>query len=162
MTTFFLNSSQKYPNKAFLIPNLCIFVLCEILQIEIVEGADFNYDNSFFKVLAPNYPNKTFLVLNLAFFVFWEFLQIGIVEGADLVRVMTILSNSSPKISKSDIFGSKFKHFSFCTELCNKTNSRKLISNMTIVFSNSSPKIRIKYLVRNIRIFIFHQTLQLD
>ena len=36
----------------------------------------------------------------------------------------------------------KFKNFSFGTKLCNSTISRTLISNMTIVFSNSSSKIR--------------------
>ena len=34
-----------------------------------LEGADFKYDNSFFKILAQKYPNKTFLVPNLAIFV---------------------------------------------------------------------------------------------
>ena len=38
---------------------------------------------------------------------------------------------------KSGIFGPKFKDFYFR----NKRNSRTLISNMTISFSNSSPKI---------------------
>ena len=34
---------------------------------------------------------------------------------------MTIVfSNSSPKLTKSDVFGSKFKDFYFCTKLCNK------------------------------------------
>ena len=38
-------------------------------------------------------------------------------------------------------FFPKFKDFYFCTKLCNNTNSRMLIWNTAIIFSNSSPKI---------------------
>ena len=59
-----------------------------------------------------------------------------------LISNMTIaFQNSSPKIPKQGIFGSKFRHFCFSAEFCNQTNSRALISNMTLLFSNSSPKI---------------------
>ena len=67
--------------------------------------------------------------------------------------------NSSQKIVKAGIFGPKFKEFYFrikfkehyfrnlvpslkiifSKKFCNKTNSRVLISNMTILFLNSSP-----------------------
>ena len=75
-----------------------------------------------------------------------------------------LFSNSSPKILKSGIFGPKLKEFYFCTKLCNKANSRRLVSNMTIAFSNSSLntyKLGV-FLIPNLRIFILHQTLQLD
>ena len=74
-----------------------------------------------------------------------------------------LFSNSSPKILKSGIFGLKLKEFYFCTKLCNKTNSKKLVSNVTIAFSNSSLNICKLgvFLVQNLRIFILHQTLQL-
>ena len=53
---------------------------------------------------------------------------------------MTIsFSNSSPKIRKPDIFGPKFKNLLFF-KLCNKGNSRVLISSMTMVFQNCCPK----------------------
>ena len=52
-----------------------------------------------------------------------------------------IFSNSNPKIPKSGTFSPKLKGFYFCTKLCNKANSRTMISDMPIVFSNSSPKI---------------------
>ena len=59
-------------------------------------------------------------------------------------------------MGKSGIFGPKFKDFYFCTKLCNKTNSRALISNITMVFLNCCPKQPIKaFLVSNLRIFIF-------
>ena len=43
--------AQKYPSKAFLVPNLGIFVgfFCKTLYLDKFEGADFKYDNSFFK-----------------------------------------------------------------------------------------------------------------
>ena len=34
------------------------------------EGANFKYDNSFFKILAQKYPDKAILVPNLSIFVF--------------------------------------------------------------------------------------------
>ena len=58
------------------------------------------------------------------------------VEGADF-RYEILFSGSSPKIPKSGIFGSKFRYF-FSVKLFNHTKSRVLISNMTILFSNSS------------------------
>ena len=40
--------AKKYPNKAFLVPNLDIFgFFCKILQLDRFEGADLKYDNSF-------------------------------------------------------------------------------------------------------------------
>ena len=69
----------------------------EILQSDKFEGADFKYDNIIFKFQSKKYPNQAFLVPNLRIF--------------------------------------------FGTKLCNKTNSRRLISNMRKIFSNSSPKV---------------------
>ena len=59
---------------------------------------------------SPKYPNKAFLVPNLGIFVFF-----------------------------TKFF---FHHFCFCTKLCSKANSRTQNSNMTILFSNSTLKIR--------------------
>ena len=74
---------------------------------------------------------------------------------------MTILfSNSSPKIPKSGIFGSKFKDFYFCTKLCYKTNSRTLISDMTI-FQPKNTQIRNFWSQLQAFLF-FHEILQLD
>ena len=69
MTIVFKILAQKYPNKAFLIPNLGILFFREILQIHKLEGADSKYDNSFSKNLAQKCPNKTFLVPNLDIFL---------------------------------------------------------------------------------------------
>ena len=78
-----------------------------------------------------------------------------------LISNMTILfSNSSPKIPKSGIFGSKFKDFYFCTKLCYKTNSRTLISDMTI-FQPKNTQIRNFWSQLQAFLF-FHEILQLD
>ena len=44
----------KYPNKAFLLPNLDIFIFHEILQLDKFEGADFKYDSVIFKLQPKN------------------------------------------------------------------------------------------------------------
>ena len=84
------------------------------------------------------------------------------INSRTLISNITIFfSNSRPKIPKEDIFGPKFRDFYFFMKFCNQTNQRVLtsnvaiaflkfqsnktnsrISNMTIVFSNYSPKIR--------------------
>ena len=72
-------------------------------------------------------------------------------EDADF-KYDNIAFKSEPKTPKSDIFGPNlnifvffmtifFHNFYFCTKHCSKTNSRTPTSNMTILFSNSSPKI---------------------
>ena len=54
---------------------------------------------------------------------------------------MTQLSpNSSPKLHKSGIFGTKFRHFCFLVKFCKQTNLRVLISNTAMVFLKFLPK----------------------
>ena len=67
----------------------------------------------------------------------------------------TLFSTTSPQIPISEIFGPRFKDFYICAKLRNKTNLRTLSSNMAILFSNFSPKIRKHFLVTNLRAFIF-------
>ena len=76
----------------------------KILQLVKFEGADFKYDNSFFKILSqkyPNetffcqkYPNKAFLVPNLNIFVFWQNLHLGKFDGADFKYNNSFLKTS--------------------------------------------------------------------
>ena len=77
---------------------------------------------------------------------------------------MTIVfSNVSPKTPKLGIFGPIFKDFCFCTKLDYKTKSRALITKRTIVFQNCSSNYPNKsFLVPNLSILTFEQTLQLD
>ena len=53
MTIFFKIPAQKYPNKAFLVPNLDIFIFSWNFAIDKFEGADFKCDNSFFLNSSP-------------------------------------------------------------------------------------------------------------
>ena len=54
MTTVFKILAQNYANKAFLVTNVGIFVFRKILQLDKFEGADFKYDNTFFKFQSKN------------------------------------------------------------------------------------------------------------
>ena len=87
---------QKYPNKAFLVPNLGIFIISWCFAIKQIRRCWFQIWEQFFQIPAQKYPSKAFLVQNLMIF--------------------------------------------FSTKLCNKANSRTLIWNMTITFSNFGPK----------------------
>ena len=61
------------------------------------------------------------------------------------------------------MFGPKVRHFYSFTKFCNQSNSRVLISNMTILFSNSIAKYTNQaFLVPNLKVFILYQTLQLN
>ena len=95
----------------------------------------------FFQIPAQKYPNHTFMIPNLDSFIFLSNLQLEKFEGADFKYDNNFFSNCSTKIPKQGIFGPKFKDFYFCTKPWNKTNSRMLIWNMTIIFSTFSPKI---------------------
>ena len=82
-----------------------------------------------------------------------------------MISSMTIsFSNSSPKMPKSDIFRTKFRHFRFCFKFSKYTNLRVLISNITLIFSEILPQ---KYpdkafLVANVAFLFFREILQLD
>ena len=84
MTIAFPNSSKKYLNKAFFVPNFCFFF--KILQLDKIKGAVFKYDHIFCQIQAQKYSNKASLVLNLGFFFFFylcQILQLDKIEGAD-------------------------------------------------------------------------------
>ena len=103
--------------------------------------------------MRKNTPIKYFWSQISAFLSFCKILQLDKFEGVDF-KYENI--TSSPKILKSSIFGPKFKDFYFYTKLCNKTNSRTLISNVKMVFQNCCPKDPNKaLLVPNLRILIF-------
>ena len=53
----------------------------------------------------------------------------------------TQMRHFSSKIPKRGIADSKLRHFCFSEKLCSLTNLRMLISDIRILFSNSSPKI---------------------
>ena len=55
--------------------------------------------------------------------------------------MIIVSSNFNHKLTKKEILGARFKYLYFYTKHCILTNSRRLISNITIVFQNYDPKI---------------------
>ena len=81
------------------------------------------------------FPNYTFLVPNLDIFVFSRNFAVRQIWRCWFQIWQQFFFKFQPKITR-------FKDFYFWTKLCNKTNSRTLIWNMKITFSNSIPKTR--------------------
>ena len=122
--------APKYPNQAFLVQNLRIFVF----SWNFAKWQIWGY------IFGKKYSNKGFEP-NLSIFVSSQKFGIRQIRRCWFQIWQQFFSNCSPKIPKQGIFGPKFKDFYFCTKLCNKTNSRTMIWNMTVIFLNSSPKI---------------------
>ena len=76
-----------------------------------------------------------------AFLLFHEVSQLNKFEGAKF-KYNDIIFKFHPKDTHRGIFDLKFNDFYFYAKLNAKTNSRMLASNMTIIFSNFSSKIR--------------------
>ena len=71
--SFFQSLAQKYPNNAFLVPNLLIFVFLFFLQnfaVRPSRGCWFQIGEQFYQILTQKYQNEVFLVLNLDIFTF--------------------------------------------------------------------------------------------
>ena len=114
-------------------------------------------------------PKKAFLIKNSqirhfwsqiqAFLYFSEILQLDKCEGVDF-KYYNVAFKSQPKIPKLHIFGPNLDIFVFSRNFCNQKNSRVLISNMAILFSDFSPKIPKQGIFGpNFGIFIFAQSL---
>ena len=113
--------------------------------------------------------------------MFWKKLAI-LTDLRVLFPKLTVLFQISiDKIPRKDIFGPKYKEFSFWTKICNLTNLCVLLWNMIIVFPNCSPKSPPKktflvpdfqfsgfsankpFLVHNLKgFFVLHETLHLS
>ena len=139
MTILYSNSSPKYLNQVFLVPDLRIFSFEPTFATRQMQGHWFQIWQCFFQTRAEKYPNKAFLDPNLGVFIFFLKFCYQTNSRVLISNMILLFSNSSPKILESRIFVSKFKDFYFCTKLWNKANLTT--SNMTIVFSNYSPKI---------------------
>ena len=104
---------------------------------------------------ALKYANQTFLDPNLRIFIFARNFTIKQIRGRWLQiwqQFFQIAARDTPNkaflVLNLGIFLSLHK-------ICNLTNSRTLISNITIVFQKCSPKYPNKvYLVPNLRIFL--------
>ena len=126
----------------------------------------------FLKLQLKNSQISHFWSQTQIFLFFHKFLQLYKFESADFkyennsfkivaenYKVMGFLM----KNTQITYFCAKFRHFCFCAKFYSQTNWRKLISNITIFFSNSSPKYQIKNFQFQIQSLLFlHKILQLD
>ena len=68
--SFFRISVWKYPNKAFLGPNLNVFYFAQILYFEMFRGTDLKYYNTFFKFQFKNIQIRHYGPKSFCFFCF--------------------------------------------------------------------------------------------
>ena len=120
-----------------MVPNLGIFISPRNFAIRQIRECWFQIWQYFFQIpelhiFGPKFRHFCF---------FAKFLQSGKFEGADF-KYDNIVFKFHLKNTKIRHFWSKFWNFYFCTKRCSKTNSRTVIWIMTILFSNSCPKIR--------------------
>ena len=83
MTILFLNSSQKYPNQAFLVPNLRIFIFAPSSATRQIRGFKFPIWQKFFQVPLWKYANQAFSVPNLRIFILHQTLHLEKFESVD-------------------------------------------------------------------------------
>ena len=67
---FFLILAQKYPNKAFLVPNLAIFIFSRNFAIRQSRGCWVQIWQYNFQFQVQEHPNQAFLVTNLRICIF--------------------------------------------------------------------------------------------
>ena len=96
-----------------MVPNLDIFAFLRNFAVRQIRGCWFQIWQYCFQMPAQKYQNKAFLFLE-----FWNFYfctkLCSKTNSTTVIWIMTTLfSNSSPKIRKLGIFGSKFKDFYF-------------------------------------------------
>ena len=136
MTIAFLNSNpkipkygifgQKYSNKAFLVPNLGIFVSSQNFASRQIQRWWFQIWQKFSKMLIQNTQTRYFWSQIYAFLFFRENLQIGIFWAliSNLTIVLpknTQIKHFWSKIPKNGTFGPKFMDFCFFTKFCNSS-----------------------------------------
>ena len=135
-STVTIVAAQKYPNKAFLIPNL----FTVILQLDKFQDFNFEIWQYFLKYPAHKYPNKVFLVPNLGIFILTRNFAIRQIRGQWFQIWQKYFEIPAPKRANQAFLVPNLRIFNFYTKLYNKTNSRALISNMTIDFQKCCPK----------------------
>ena len=79
--SFFKILSQKYPNKAFLVKILDIFIFSQNVTFRQIRGWLFQIWQYFFRVPVQKCTNKAFLVLNFGIFVFMRNFAIRQIKG---------------------------------------------------------------------------------
>ena len=118
------------------------------------ENADFKYDKNIFKFQLKNTQVRHFRSQTWRFLFLNQTLHKYKFEEA-YFKYDNSIFKYQPQIRKSSIFGPKLRIFVF-SRILQLDKFGVLISNMTILFSNSSPKYPNKiFLVPNLGIFVF-------
>ena len=60
MKLFFFKFQSKHPNKAFMVPNLRIFIFATDFALDKFENIDFKYENNFSKLLPKTSKQNIF------------------------------------------------------------------------------------------------------
>ena len=148
MTIVVSNSSPKITKQGFFGPKFCFFFFFEKFWSQTNSRVMIsNMTIAFFKILAQKCPSNVFFVPNLDIFVCLfvcfcgEILQLDKFEDADFKYDNSFWKFQAKKIAKQAFLVPNLDLFVSFPKFCNYTNSRVLISNMTVVVSNSNPKI---------------------
>ena len=150
MTILFSNCSCKIHKSGIFGPkfrHFCFFLkFCKQTHLRVLIS---NMTIVFLQFLPKNTEIRYFWVKNTkirnfwsqfqAFSLFHDILQVDKFEGADF-KYENIIFKFQTKKSRITHFWFQIETF-FFRKICNQTNLRALISNMTMAFSNSSPKI---------------------
>ena len=181
--SIFKFQSKKYPNHSFLfVPNLSIFIfVTNFVAIRQIRGTDLKYGNCFFfclflfffQILTQKFSNKAIFTFawNIAY---WKNAVKDIEKKlVPDIKIFNFARNFAFRKIQRCWFQTWQKYFQIPVQkypnqtflvlkvrifvFASKENSRVLISNMTMVFSNSSPEIPPKkaIFVLNLSIYIF-------
>ena len=105
---YFQISAQKYPNQAFLVPNLTIFIFAPNFGTRKIRGRWFQIWQKYFQVPVRKYSNQVFLVPNLVIFIFApNFATRQIQEDADF-KYNNSIFKFQPKNAQITYFWSQF------------------------------------------------------
>ena len=143
MTILCSNSSPKYPNQTFSVPNLRALTFASNFTIRHkFETADFKCDNSFSK-LPPKTPKEGIFGPWFKEFYFVQKFIFMKIRGKWFQIWQYFLKYPARKYPNKVFLVPNLGIFvlarNFCP--CNQANSRTLVSNMAILFEMSSPKI---------------------
>ena len=144
--------AQKYPDKTFLVPNLGIFIFLRKFAVRQIRGCWFQIDKIIFKFQHKYTQIRHFWSKNLRIFVFAPNFTTRQIRGCWFhIPALKYANLALLQIWQVPTL----RIFIFCAKLCNKANSRPLISNMKMVSQNCYPEHPNKaFLVPNLRILI--------
>ena len=131
---FFLILAQKYPNKAFLVSNLGIFIISQNFAMRQVRKCWFQMWQNCFRITSQKYPNKAFLVPNSGIFVSSQKFAIRQIRECWFQIWQWLFWIPARKYRNKAFFMLNIISFYFCVKRRILKNSRVLISKTAIAF----------------------------